>query len=41
MVWLPLAGTLAPPNPNADHMECNFCGALRTDAEFFHVLEAA
>eukprot|EP00959_Pyramimonas_sp_CCMP1952_P281938 5892846-Pyramimonas_sp.AAC.1 len=33
------AGTLAPPNPTAEHMECNYCGASRTDAEFFQMLE--
>lgn len=33
------AGTLGPPTTTADHMECNFCGAARTDAEFFQMLE--
>ena len=33
------AGTLGPPNTTADHMECNFCGSARTDAEFFQMLE--
>ena len=32
-------GTLAAPNPTADHMLCNYCGAPRTDAEFFAALE--
>jgi len=33
-------GTLAPPNPKAAHMMCNYCGRKRTDAEFFAALEA-
>ena len=33
------SGTLGPPNPTADHMECNFCGKARTDAQFFQMLE--
>ena len=33
-------GTLAPPTTEADTMECNFCGHLRTDAEFYRDLSA-
>jgi len=32
-------GTLAPPNPTADVMECNYCGYERSDAEFYAALE--
>ena len=33
-------GTLAPPTTTADAMECNRCGCLRSDAEFYASLEA-
>ena len=32
-------GTLAPPTPTADAMVCSYCGAVRTDAEFYECLE--
>ena len=32
-------GTLAPPHPAAETMECNYCGRLRSDAEFYECLE--
>ena len=34
-------GTLAPPTTTATVMECNFCGHLRTDAEFYAELGAS
>ena len=33
-------GTLAPPTTTADAMECNRCGCLRSDAQFYAELEA-
>jgi hypothetical protein len=29
---------LAPPHTTADHMLCNYCGAKRTDAQFYALL---
>ena len=31
-------GTLAPPHTTADHMVCNYCGAKRTDEEFYEMI---
>lgn len=33
-------GTLAPPSTCADTMVCNYCGCIRTDAQFYAELSA-
>lgn len=34
-------GTLAPPHPTSDAMQCNVCRYMRTDAEFYALLQGA